>query len=271
MKKANLTLTVTAFVLLTSISFLSCKKPLPDKTVHSITDAQKIRLREVTIQGLPSPYLQFTYNSNQFITGINHQSMFFRYDVTYKNGRVHKLINKTVGEHDTLQYYYNGHLVNQIDWIAEGTGKREEINLLYDSKNRLVEMVWKNTIHNRIVKKMLFVYNQQNNMTNCDIFYELGNGLAKTNTYHFDSFDTNENLTSNYLLNEYHFLFLPGIRLQQNNPLHATLTGIENDFEFTYSYSYIGKLPVEKRTTMKQTRGSDAGMIRNGITGYSYE
>src|SRR5687767_14087525 len=85
----------------------SCKKDTG--TSHQpVTDVQKIKLKEVTVQGLPSPYFQYKYDANDFVTELNHESGFYQYRIEYKNGRISKMINNTVVNKDTLVYYYSG-------------------------------------------------------------------------------------------------------------------------------------------------------------------
>lgn len=235
-----------------------------------ITDAQAIRLKEVTIRGLPSPYLRLKYDAQNFITEIGYESGTYLYIPAYKNGRLHKMVNTAFAEHDTLYYYYSGDQVSRIDWVAVGNGKREETFFSYDNRGRLTTAAWKKVNQLDFYKRQLFFYNQQDNMVRCDIFYDLGTGLEKTNMYLFDQFDDKENLTSNELLKEYHLLFLPQVRLQKNNPLSAHSFGLENDFNLQYSYQYNRNLPVSKTTLMTQTRGSGAGNSIVGETSYSY-
>jgi hypothetical protein len=250
---------------------LACEKEKPaDLPADPLTDAQAIPLKDVTIQGLPSAWLQYTYNNDRLVTAIRHESGIFQYHLEYRNGRLHQMINTAFAEHDTLLYHYTGEHVSRIDWFVTGNGKRQEIALQYDTANRLTEMTWKKMSTNKLFKKMLFFYNQQHNMIRCDIFYELGSGLVETNRYLFEDFDNKRNVSPNELLKEYHFYFLPQVRLQQNNPLSATLIGVENDFTYDYSYQYNDSLPVRKTTAMKQVRGSEAGVIKTGVTTYSY-
>ena len=252
------------------IALSSCKKDMVTDN-QDVTDAQKIKLKEVTVQGLPSPYFQYKYDANDFITEINLESGFYQYRIEYRNGRISKMINNTVVNKDTLIYYYTDNNVTRIDLIQPGIGKTEEVMLNYDVNNRLIETAWKKTGAAGLFKRMLFYYNGQNIMWRCEVFYDLGTtGLEKINTYDFEEFDDKFNPQSNYLLKESHYLYLPQVCLQKNNPLKAKLTGIINDFEFVNSYQYSDTLPIMKTSLMKQTRGSGAGMTSTGITTYTY-
>jgi hypothetical protein len=108
-------------------------------------------------------------------------------------------------------------------------------------------------------------------MWRCEVYYDLGTaGLEKINTYDFEQFDDKFNPQSNYLLKESHYLYLPQVRLQKNNPGKVVVSGIANDFEFDNTYLYNDTLPVMKTSLMKQTRGNGAGMTRTGVTRYTY-
>ena len=52
------------------------------------------------------------------------------------------------------------------------------------------------------------------------------------------------------------YLFLPQVKLQKNNPLKQQITGVQNDYEITYTYDFQNNLPVKKTGIMTQTRGS---------------
>ena len=252
------------------IALSSCKK---DKVTgnQQVTDAQKIKLKEVTVQGLPSPYFQYKYDANNFVTELNQEAGFYQYRIEYKNGRISKMINNTVVNKDTLIYHYTGNNVTRIDLQQPGLGKTEEVILYYDIENKLIETAWKKTGSAEVFKRMLFDYNEQNVMWRCEVYYDLGTvGLEKTNTYDFEQFDDKFNPQSNYLLKESHYLYLPQVRLHKNNPLKVKLSGIINDFEFDNAYQYSDTLPVIKTSVMKQTRGDGSGMTRTGITRYTY-
>ena len=252
-----------------AIALSSCKKDTV--TSQQVTDTQKIKLKEVTVQGLPSPYFQYKYDANNFVTELNHESGFYQYRIEYKNGRISKMINNTVVNKDTLIYHYTGNNVTRIDLRQPGIGKTEEVIFYYDIENKLIETAWKKTGSADVVKRMLFYYNEQNTLWRCEVYYDLGTvGLEKTNTHDFEQFDDKVNPESNYLLKESHYLYLPQVRLQKNNPIKVKISGVANDFEFVNSYQYSDTLPVLKTTLMKQTRGSGAGMERTGITRYSY-
>ncbi len=263
--------TTMLFMLSLVLFFSSCKKDKQGATNDNvITDKQKIKLKEVAIQGLPSPYFHFVYDTANFVTELKHESDIFQYKIAYKNGRVSRMINTATLAPDTLLYHYTKGNVTRIDLVKPNQGKTEETTLAYDQTNRLIEATWKNIMTATVFKKMLFQYNAENNLSRCEIYYFMNSGLEKTNTYIFEQFDNKENLTSNYLLKEAHYLYLPQVQLQKNNPLRAKLYGIENDFDFVYSYQYNDSLPILRTSSMTQTRGSGSGTILTGVTQFTY-
>ena len=59
--------------------------------------------------------------------------------------------------------------------------------------------------------------------------------------------------------------------MQKNNPLKQHITGVQNDYEITYTYEHQNNLPVKKTGSMKQTRGMGNGQtlqITNQFTYY---
>lgn len=245
-----------------------CRRQTVDET--NLSDAQRIRLKEISVQGLAASYVKCTYDERGFVTDMGYESGNFQYKIEYRDSRISRMVNSAFAENDTLLYFYTGKNVSRIDWIVPGNGKKQELALYYDNKNRLVQLNFRKTSFNNIFKKMLFFYNSDNNMIRCEIYYDLGNGLFKTNTYLFEQFDDKQNVFSSDLLKEYHLYFLPQVKLQQNNPLSSRLLGINNDFVSWNNFQYNNNIPVIKTTIMKQTRGAGVGVIRTGTTFYKY-
>ena len=265
--KINVIITVLSLGL---FSFLQpgCRRQSVEDT--SVSDAQRIRLKEISVQGMAASYVKCTYDERGFVTNMGYESGNFQYKIEYKDGRICRMINNAFAENDTLLYFYTGKNVSRIDWIVPGNGKRQELALYYDTNNRLVQLNFRKTSFNNIFKKMLFFYNSDNNMIRCEIYYDSGNGLLLTNTYLFEEFDNKKNVFPNELLKEYHLYFLPQVKLQQNNSLSSRLLGIHNDFVSRNNFQYDNNLPIKKTTILKQTRGAGAGMIRTGTSLYHY-
>ncbi|MFT3822624.1 MAG: hypothetical protein QM731_01845 [Chitinophagaceae bacterium] len=256
--------------LLLFIAFISCNKKdsTPNNTIS--TDAQRHKLKEVTVQNLPSPYFLYQYDANNFVTTLNHESGFYQYTLEYRNNRLYQLVNNTAVNHDTLRYYYNEGKVVRIDLLQPNEGKTEETGFQYDNSGRLTQVTWKKMTTGAVFKKMLFTYNQQSNLSKAEIYYQAGNGLQKLNEYQYLQYDDKINLTSGYLLKEAHFLFLPQVHLQKNNPIQVKLLGVTNDFEYNNTYVYNDSLPTVKTMVMTQTRGTGTGTTITGVTRYTY-
>ena len=78
-------------------------------------------------------------------------------------------------------------------------------------------------------------------------------------------------LENNYIIKDAfeHFLFLPQVQLQKNNPLSERLIGKQNDYTITYNYTFNNNLPVSKTSSIRQTRGEGDGVI-TAKTIYAY-
>lgn len=249
----------------------SCtKKSINDLEPKVENQSQDFKLKEVVLEGNPSPFLQQKYNAQNLVSELNFESRFYQYKLEYKNNLLDRVISNSTSNKDTLNYYYTASNVTRIDVIEPLKGKTEEIKLTYNATNLLIEISWKKTGFETF-KRMTFYYNREKNLEKCDIFYDLGRGgLEKTDTYLYEQFDNKVNPTPNYLLKEMHYLYLPKVSLQKNNPKKVILTGIYNDFETFNTYQYQNTLPTLKTTVMKQTRGMGAGTTLTGNTSYSY-
>jgi hypothetical protein len=65
-------------------------------------------------------------------------------------------------------------------------------------------------------------------------------------------------------------LYLPGIKLQVNNPRNLLITGPQNDYEISYTWQYQNGVPVSKQTKVIKVRGNQAGQEITASTSYSY-
>jgi hypothetical protein len=260
------------FVLL--FSMYSCREDSDDKP--SITDAQLIKLKEIIVQSLPSPYYHYSYNDKGFVTNIKHASGERNYTIEYKDNRVSRMINNTPINKDILQYSYTNQQVSRIDIIDAIGVTYQQINLAYDNDKRLKELLWKDIRQNQAatdIRKLVFTYNTDGNCASYEDYYNTGNGLVLSATHRFLRFDTKTNVDRNRFfksLNE-HFLYLPQVIVLKNNPLEEVISSNPNDFSVTSAYTYQDNLPVEKQTTFTATSGNGSGRPPvTSLTTYSY-
>lgn len=251
----------------------ACNKD--ERPVQSaVTDARTVQLKRMVSEGLPSPYFQFIYDSNQFVTHIDHAAGLLQYDLQYENSRLVRMANNTMVNKDTLVYHYESNRVSHIDLVEANGRKTKEAELLYDDKGRLAELRWKamnNDFSTSLARKLVFSYDQQNNLSQFEDYRNMGGGLELVRTHIYEKYDDKINSEANFLIKDVfeHFLFLPQVQLQKNNPLSEKIIGQQNDWSINYHYTYANGLPATRSAEITQTRGSGSGTVRVN-TSYAY-
>ncbi|WP_290792779.1 hypothetical protein [Flavihumibacter sp. UBA7668] len=249
---------------------LSCGRGKEITPNQSPQDSANYKIKEITIEGLPSPYLRFLYHAEGLIHEIKQESNLYQYQLQYENHKLISMINKANLDFDSLKYQYEGDRVVKIYRSTVSSGKIEEINLLYDVSGRLVELDWLNMATGKVFKKLVIQYGMDNNMHQYEEYYHHADTLLKTATHIFSGFDKNVNVTANLIIRDIHYLHLPGIRLQRNNPSEELVLGVNRDMQIKFSYEYQGQLPVSKLSKMKITRGDGLGLELNNYTRITY-
>lgn len=232
-------------------------------------------MKRMVSEGLPSPYFQFTYDSNNYVSRIEHAAGLLQYDLQYENGRLVRMTNNTFVNKDVLVYNYQSNQVSRIDLIEANGKKIKEAELVYDAQQRLQELRWKEMnadFSASLTRKLVFSYDQQNNISRYDDYRNLGSGLELVQTHLYEKYDDKINAEANFLIKDVfeHFLFLPQIQLQKNNPLLEKIIGKQNDWSVAYSYFYSNGLPVTRNATVTQTRGSNSGAVIKTSSAYGY-
>lgn len=249
---------------------LSCGRGNELQPNQAPQDSVKYKIKEITIDGLPSPYLRFLYHAEGLIHEIKQESNLYQYQLQYEDHKLTSMINKANLDFDSLQYQYEGDRVVKIYRSTVSLGKMEEISLFYDMAGRLKELNWLKLATGKVFKKLVLQYGPDNNMHQYEEYYQQTDTLLKTATHIFSGFDKNINVTSNLIIRDIHYLHLPGIRLQRNNPAEELVLSGNRDMHINFSYEYQQQLPVSKLSKMKITRGDGMGLERMNNTSITY-
>jgi hypothetical protein len=247
--------------------FLSCHR---NHSEPSQDDSTTYKLKHIAIEALPSPYLQFLYLPDGRITEIRQEANLYQYHLQYKNGRLDCMINKAHLDFDTLKYQYAGNRVVKIQRSNVSMGRLEEISLYYDAAGRLTVAAWLKLATGQVVKKLEMRYGAGDNMNAYDEYYRQGDILVKTGSHEFSGFDEKINVAANLMLKDIHYLQVPGIRLQKNNPSEEKIIGRFTDWDINFRYAYQDSLPISKLATMTITRGDGMGRSITSLTEYAY-
>jgi len=280
MKKLSNTIGLFMCVLVVLIS--ACSKnpadpaPIPVPPPVNVIDTARVRLKQIEIPNLPSPYFEFVYNDSGYATHINFASNFFKYELEYNNKRISRMTNQING--DKLVYQYQNGNVSAIDQYSGITGFRLwHYEFAYDVMQKLVNVKWyvfpSNGSDSLLEKVADLKYGADGNLSEYKYSIRMDDGSMQWgSTYTFSNYDKKINVDDFGMLKQFfdHLLYLPAVKFQTNNPASSKISSTVNEFEINYQYQYQGNLPQAKTTTIRQTKGSDAGRVTTSTTQYSY-
>lgn len=261
--------------------FQACKKdtdqPIPPKHDPPATEyyTRNILLKDVNAQSLPSPYFHFEYDAFGLAKRIGFASGFYNYNLAYDNRKLLKMTN--IINNNSLEYTWSNGKVTDIRERRITGEMIWHYIFLYNSNDQVKEIRWYQmnnaTGDSLLYRKVKLAYRLEGNLARYDDYRSTSGPLEWSHTEEFSNFDDGENVDDFGILKDFfdHVLFLPNIRLQINNPRDVRFTSVQNDYDIHYDWTYNNnKLPVLKRTTFTQTRGSDAGRTISASTSYSY-
>lgn len=272
--KHTILLTVTIFTLLTG-----CKKdkvetpPIENPPV----DVHTILLKDMIVAKLPSPYYHFTYDDSGFITNVNYQSGLGLYDLSYKNGRIDKIMDNTLVNKDKLQYFYEDGKVSKINFTNKEGIFYEQVNISYNSVSQLTKVEW-NIVNDDATltpeKAIELAYYANGNLStiNHHIFEIPGRQPETFYTDTYENYDNKTNVDGFAAIQKIndHVFFLPNITIQKNNPLKETRSGDGLNYTIDYTYTYNDNLPVKKDGDLVILNGENAGLHSNYLVSFSY-
>lgn len=242
--------------------------PLPSPT---------LRIKDVVIAHLPSPFYHFEYNAAGKVSFVSYASDFSRYDVSYNGDKISEMRNNILVNKDRLQYFYdNAGRINTVTY-ADSTGQvYTRINLTYDG-SKLIKMQRERKIGTDfLVNKIITMfYYADGNLLNLTVHYPAIAGQNEsTYTDWYEQYDNKINAEGFSLLHDEffdHFVFLPGVQLQKNNPGNITRTGDGNNYKVDYTYTYNDRsAPLTKSGDFVYTSGPATGQRFQLSSTYSY-
>ena len=267
---------VITFIVATCVVFQGCKKT-GSPPVHpppALPGTKVGLLKEVVAQRLPSPLYRFDYTDSGRTTSINFASGFFIYELQWKEGRLDKMINTF--NLNALVYSYTNGQITRIREVRTNNTTAWNYSFSYNVDDQLKEVRWQRISNSGtdsfVYRKVLLSYNNDRNLVRYDDYRDLTGKLEWVQTVKFSNFDSGKNVDDFNILKEFddNLLYLPGVKLQVNNPRDILVLGPQNDYAVTYTWQYQNGLPVSKQNKTVQVRGKDAGMEAVNNTSYSY-
>ena len=236
-----------------------------------------LRIKDVVIAHLPSPFYHFEYNAAGNVSFVSYASDFSRYDISYNGDKISEMRNNILVNKDRLQYFYdNAGRVNAVTY-ADSTGQvYTRINLTYDG-SKLIKMQRERKIGSDFLvnKTITMFYYADGNLLNLTVHYPAIAGQNEsTYTDWYEQYDNKINAEGFSLLHDEffdHLVFLPGVQLQKNNPGNITRTGDGNNYKVDYTYTYNDRsAPLTKSGDFVYTSGSAKGQRFQLSSTYSY-
>lgn len=256
----------------------SCKKEKQIIDPPSPTPPPTVHIKDVLINRLPSPFYHFEYNDAGKVTFISYASDFFRYDVTYDGDKIIEMRNNILVNKDRLQYFYDN--AGRVDTVkyADSTGLVYAIvNLTYDG-SKLIKLERQRKVGADFIinKTITLTYYADGNLQDRTVHYPAMVGQPElTFVDRYEQYDNKINAEGFSLLHEDdffdHFVFLPQLQLQKNNPGRQTRTGDGGNFKVDYTYTYDNHgAPLTKSGDFVYTSGPSTGQRFLLSTSYTY-
>jgi hypothetical protein len=268
-------------ILLAGFILFSCKKDKsnqPPVTPPPGSDAQTVLLKDVVIQGLPTPYYHFEYDDSGYITQTGFSSGIRSYEIIHAARRISEIKSNHPINKDRLIYQYENGRVFLIKYIDENAVNYRRCFVSYNNIGQLSKMEWERRMSNATFaaeRTVNFTYYADGNLQQLKNYRHAidGQQVEGTDIDNFENYDNKVNPDGFSLIhnsNE-HLLLLPGVKLQKNNPLKTTRagTGVHYGITYTYTYNQLNR-PLQKTGAVSITSGPDAGKHFQSNTAFTY-
>ncbi|MES1219382.1 MAG: hypothetical protein ABUT20_28020 [Bacteroidota bacterium] len=238
-----------------------------------------LKLKDINMTNLPSPYYHFEYRDDKHISNFNFSDGLI-YDMTYTGDNLTLMKNNTDGTtKDSVKYNYTDNKLTSIIVTTDDGVTYRRAFLTYYSSGKLEKIEWEIITDNGpFANEQSFTFNYYTDGNVKEILQEYFavNSLPATSfrdTY--TNYDNKVNADGFTLAEPSRFhipILIPGITLQVNNAGRMVRTGgAAVNFEVNYTYTYDGNgRPLTKAGDFVNTSGSDAGQHFQLQTTYSY-
>jgi hypothetical protein len=227
----------------------------------------KVLLRDVLVDGLPSPFYHFDYDVAGTITAVSYASGLTSYDVIYAGGRIKELQNNVFVNRDRLVYSYDdAGRVAGIRYVDANGVTFTVVVFTYDG-DRLTEVERSKGVPGGLIidKVVSLAYYPDGNLRERREHRPKIDGLQDESTTVdlYEGYDSGINVDGFSLIHDDffdHLVLLPGVVLQKTNPRRETRTGDGLNFTVEYTYQYDGaNRPLSKQGALTITNGIDQG------------
>jgi hypothetical protein len=233
------------------------------------TTPPELRLKDVVIDRLPSPFYHFEYDASGRIASVSYASGMDVFGVTYIGAKIKELTNSGgIGNRDRIVYAYDdAGRVGGVRYV-DTNGITTTVNIYTYDGGKLAGVERSRRVPGGLIidKTMAFTYYADGNLETITEHRPPIQDLQTdaTSVTRFEEYDAGSNVDGFSLIHDDffdHLVLLPGVQLQKNNPRRETRTGDGVTYSVTYTYGYDtdGKRPLTKVGDLLITGGTDAG------------
>jgi hypothetical protein len=260
------------------VLFVSCKKDKGDQpTKPNTPDTFSVRLKDMIVDRLPSPYFHFEYNDSGYITLANWQSGLRIYDLNYSGRKLTQLQNLIEPVLDRLEYKYKSGRVTEVHILNRNNALYRKIFISYTPSDKLQKINWEVLDNGGFSPEQMltFTYHPDGNLKELtNTTFNAGPLTARTFTELYDDYDDKINADGFSLLlplPQNHLVLLPNYKLQLNNPRRVVRTGSGQDYSVDYAYTYDSNgRPISKIGDVLFTTGQFKDQRFNSVTSFSW-
>ena len=273
----------TKYLLLVFIlsALFSCHKgkDYPPETPANPHSFVALKLKDIDIASLPSPYYHFEYRDDKHISGFNFSNGLI-YDITYTGDDLTLMKNNTDGtSKDSVKYNYTDNKLTRVTVTADAGVTYRRAFLTYYPSGRLQKLEWELKLDNEPFAKeqsFTFTYYPDGNVKEIlQQYFAVGPLPEATFTDKYENYDDKINVDGFTLVEPSRLklpILIPGITLQVNNAGRIVRTGgaaVTYEVNYTYTYDGTGR-PLVKTGDFVNTSGPDIGQHYELQTTYSY-
>lgn len=236
-----------------------------------------LKLKDIQIAGLPSPYYHFEYRENKYISAFSFSGGLL-YDLTYTGDHLTSMNRIDGAGRGNISYSYHDNKLSAITVADAGIIYRRAF-LRYYPSGQLQKIEWELKPANGSFaeeESYTFTYYPDGNLKEVlQQYFSVGQLPEVTFTDRYENYDNKRNVDGFTLMEPGRLripVLIPGISLQINNPGRIVRTGgaaLTYEVNYTYTYDNAGK-PLTKTGDFVYTSGPDAGQHYELRTNYSY-
>jgi len=227
-----------------------------------------VRLKEVLIDRLPSPFYHFDYDATGRISALSYASGLDNYTVSYLGDRIRQIDNTGPTSLARIAYSYDpdGHVVG-VRYVDAAGANIGFVIFSYEN-GKLIGVERSRRLGDAMVidKTTTLTYYPDGNLETLTEHRPAVAGFQDdaTNVIRYEQYDSGTNVDGFSLIHDDffdHLVLLPGIVIQKNNPRLETRTGDGLTYAVSYTYDYgpDGKHPTAKRGDLVITGGGTVG------------